>query len=67
MHFRHRWATLSAKPMDRYYTLPTGTHLGDPQPITEVLQRCKQEGCEALRTITLDGRWTIGELTKEAT
>lgn len=65
MHwFRHEWESIAVDHLEQFRTLH-GVRIGDPSddlPITKVLQRC---ACSDLRTITLDGSWTLEQVEKE--
>jgi len=59
----HAWVPTAAKPMvlqDTRY----GVAIGDPEPVTQVLYRC--DGCKAVYTKTLYGRFTLAEVRGQA-
>lgn len=62
MHF-HQWISIAAQSLRQFkWSALTRQVLDDEgSPITEVLQRCSR--CDNLRTITLDGTWTIEQIT----
>jgi hypothetical protein len=59
LHVRHQWVSIAAQRLERDYFNRHGDKVGSPEPITEVLQRCP---CQRLRTVTLDGVWTLGQI-----
>lgn len=59
-HFFHRWVSVAADLMSyQHYNRRTMQEFGNPEPITEVLQKCS---CGKVRTVTLDGHWTLAQI-----
>jgi hypothetical protein len=61
MHLLHKWKSIAVnKGYEEHFDTFTHFKVGSDSPYTEILQRC--EKCEALRTKTLEGHWTLEQI-----
>lgn len=66
IHLFHRWRSVNAKHMQQWFESPLTRYKTEPEDITEVLQRCEHPRCNQVRTTTLQGVWSLDELTRPA-
>jgi hypothetical protein len=61
---RHRWQIVATEQLEYQHLFRRGPRagqsVGEPEPITEVLQRCSE--CGQVSTTTLDGHWTLADM-----